>query len=89
MTQDEKWATMYDRILTFIKTNKRRPSKYHEDEKEMHNWLKHNKKLLNQQRLRPTRLQPLNELFEIIGKYRRVNQHAYLNNEEELPLSNE
>ena len=55
----------------------------------MHNWLKHNKKLLNQQRLRPTRLQPLNELFEIIGKYRRVNQHAYLNNEEELPLFNE
>lgn len=33
MTQDEKWVTKYNEVVTFIERNKRNPSKYDAEER--------------------------------------------------------
>ena len=33
MTQDERWITRYEEVKTFIETNKRNPSKYVAEER--------------------------------------------------------
>lgn len=33
MTQDEKWLSKYNEVMTFIETNKRNPSRYDDNEK--------------------------------------------------------
>lgn len=44
MTQDEKWIARYNEVVTFIKANKRNPSKYDAEERgEYYAWLKHNR----------------------------------------------
>ena len=41
MTQDEKWIARYNKVVTFIETNKRNPSKYDAEERgEYDTWLK-------------------------------------------------
>ena len=41
----------------------------------MHNWWKHNKKLLNAGELKAERVELFNRLLESGEKYRRVNQY--------------
>ena len=79
MTQDERWQTMFDAYMKFMKDNKRCPSKYKAEERKLVNWLKYNRKMRNKGLLDEARLAKLSELFELSEKYRRVNQHAYLN----------
>lgn len=38
MTQDERWNIRYDEVKTFIETNKRNPSKYVAEERNMVNF---------------------------------------------------
>ena len=47
MTQDERWMTKYNEVVTFIETNHRNPSKYRIEEHDMLNWLKATRKRLN------------------------------------------
>ena len=47
MTQDERWLAKYNEIMAFIETNKRNPSKYRIEEHDMLNWLKANRKKMN------------------------------------------
>ena len=47
MDQDELWLTKWQEAMDFLRTNMRRPSKYVPEERNMLNWWKHNKKLLN------------------------------------------
>lgn len=79
MTQDEHWQTMFDAYMKFMEDNKRCPSKYKAEERKLVNWLKYNRKMRNKGLLDEARLAKLSELFELSEKYRRVNQHAYLN----------
>ena len=44
MTQDERWQSQYDKMMAFMKTNHRRPSKHRVEEHNMLNWFKSNKK---------------------------------------------
>ena len=76
MTQDEKWVTKYNEVVTFIETNKRNPSKYDAEERgEYYTWLKHNRKQLNQGLLKPERVEEFKKLLELMERYRRKNQY--------------
>ena len=60
MTQDERWLTKYQEVVTFIETNKRNPSKYDAEERgEYYTWLKHNRKVMNAGTLKPERVEKL------------------------------
>ena len=48
MTQEERWNIRYQEVMTFIETNKRNPSKYVDEERNMVNFLKHTRKQMNQ-----------------------------------------
>lgn len=74
MTQDQLWINHYIEIRDFMEKNHRKPSKYTPEERDMHNWWKHNKKLMNAGELRPDRVELFNKLLEAGEKYRRVNQ---------------
>lgn len=39
MTQDERWQKQYEEVRSFIETNKRNPSKYVAEDRDMLNWL--------------------------------------------------
>lgn len=40
MTQDEKWLTKYNEVITLIETNKRNPSKHDDEERGQYlNWI--------------------------------------------------
>ena len=75
MTQDEKWKKNYEEVVTFIKANKRNPSKYIPEEKTMVNWQKQQRKLINAGLLKPERVGMFNKLQYLVEKYKRVNQY--------------
>ena len=81
MTQNERWLSMFNTYMDFIRTNKRCPSKYKPEERNLVNWAKYNRKMRNKGLLDEARLQKLSELTALSAQYRRVNQHAYLNKE--------
>ena len=45
MTQDERWMAKWNIAKGFIETNRRNPSKFDGAEREIRNWIKHNRKL--------------------------------------------
>ena len=46
MTQDDLWQAKYQEVISFMKTNKRNPSKHDDEERGRYlNWLKHNRKV--------------------------------------------
>lgn len=62
-------------VMDFMEANKRRPSKFVDEERGMRNWWKHQQKLVNAGVLRPERMEKFSELLELGEKYRRVNQY--------------
>ena len=52
MTQNELWLNKWQEAIDFLETNHRRPSKFVPEERDMRNWWKHNKKLMNAEELR-------------------------------------
>ena len=75
MTQDERWLQQWQTIMDFMEANKRRPSKFVDEEREMRNWWKHQQKLLNAGELNTNRLEKFNELLKLGEKYKHVNQY--------------
>lgn len=78
MPHDEHWLQRWHAYTDFIETNKRCPSKYKPEERDLVNWAKSNRKLRNKGLLSAVRLEKFNQLTALSQKYRRVNQHAYL-----------
>ena len=74
MTQDEKWLTNWQEVMDFMVTNKRRPSKFVDEERGMRNWWKHQQKLVNAGELKEERVEKFKELLEVGEKYKHVNQ---------------
>ena len=62
-------------VMAFMEANKRRPSKFVDEERGMRNWWKHQQKLLNAGELKEERIEKFNELLELGERYRRVNQY--------------
>lgn len=75
MTQDERWIQQWQTIMDFMEANKRRPSKFVDEERGMRNWWKHQQKLLNAGELKTNRLEKFNELLKQREKYKHVNQY--------------
>ena len=75
MTQDEKWMVRYNEVKSFIKTNKRNPSKHRIEEHLMLNFIKHNRKLLNKDEMKEERKSSFLELLELIEQNKRLNQY--------------
>ena len=74
MTQEERWNIRYEEVKTFIETNKRNPSKYVAEERNMVNFLKHTRKQMNQGLLKENRIEAFKKLLELSEKYKRINQ---------------
>lgn len=75
MTQDERWLAKYNEVIDFIKANKRNPSKYYAEERNMHTFVHRCRKLINQGLLKPERLVMFNKLQELSNQYKRKNQY--------------
>ncbi len=86
MTHDERWQQMWQTCIDFMRLNKRRPSKYAPAERPLVNWLKHNRKLLNQGKMPERRKAAFDRLLAEADKYRHVNQYVRASREASLPL---
>lgn len=75
MTQDEKWISRYNEVVAFIESNKRNPSKYDGAEREIRNWIKHQRKLLNARMLKPERVERFRALMALMEVHRHKNQY--------------
>ncbi len=75
MTQDERWMARYNEVKTFIETNKRNLSKYRIEERDMLNWVKANRKVMNKGKMKPERVEKFKELLAMTEQYRRKNQY--------------
>ena len=75
MTQDELWLNKWREAIDFLETNHRRPSKFVPEERDMRNWWKHNKKLMNAGTMKEDRVVLFNQLLALGEKYRHVNQY--------------
>ena len=76
MTQDERWNVRYQEVRTFIETNKRNPSKYVAEERNMVNFLKHTRKQLNAGILKAERIEEFRKLQVLMDQYKRKNQYG-------------
>lgn len=76
MTQDERWMANWKEVMDFMEANKRRPSKFVDEERRMRNWWKHQQKLVNAGELKAERMEKFKELLEVGEKYKHVNQYA-------------
>ncbi len=56
MTQDERWDEKWKVAVEFINAHKRNPSKYDGVEREIRNWIKHQRKLFNVGKLKEERI---------------------------------
>ena len=74
MTQEERWMTRYNEVVSFIETNHRNPSKYVPEEKLMVHFLKRGRKLMNAGMLKEPRLSLFRELLVLSEQYKRKNQ---------------
>ena len=75
MTQEERWKARYDEVKTFVETNKRNPSKYAPEERNMYNYIKHTRKQMNQGLLKENRIEMFKRLLGLMEQYKRVNQY--------------
>ena len=75
MTQEERWNAQYERMMEFMKTNHRRPSKHRLEEHDMLNWFKATKKMIAKGDYPPDRLKKFELLMEVANEFRRKNQY--------------
>ncbi len=76
MTQEERWLQQYNKLMDFMTTNQRRPSKHRIEEHLMLNWLRHNQKLMAKGELPLERQERFAYLMYIANKFRRLNQYG-------------
>lgn len=75
MTQDERWMARYNEVLSFIKTNKRNPSRHRIEDHDMLNWMKANRKLMNAGGMKEERVEAFKKLLKLSEQYKHKNQY--------------
>ena len=75
MDQETRWLTRYNEVKEFIEREHRNPSKHRIEEHDMLNWLKANRKKMNAGEMKEERIELFEELLDLCGEYRRVNQY--------------
>ena len=73
MTQDERWLVQWKAVMDFMTVNKRRLSKFVDEERWLRNWWKHQQKLVNAGEMRPERVEKFREIIELGEKYKHKN----------------
>ncbi len=76
MKREEQWKEKYDNLWKFVSENHRGPSRHRIEEKDMLNWLKYNRKLLNRDALSPEKKEAILKLKALISSFNRVNQYC-------------
>lgn len=76
MKREEQWKEKYDNLWNFCQENHRGPSRHRIEEKDMLNWLKYNRKLLNRDALSPEKKEAILKLKALISSFNRVNQYC-------------
>lgn len=76
MTQDERWKAQWQEVMNFMETNKRRPSKFIDEERGLRNWWKHQQKLYNAGLLKEDRIEMYKQLIDAGEWYRHGNQYV-------------
>lgn len=74
MTQDEKWLERYREAMRFVETNRRKPSRYIPEERNLRSWWKNKKKRMNATELKPERVELFNKLLALAEENKHVNQ---------------
>ena len=75
MTQEETWNIKLAEIWEFVKEHHRFPSRHHLEERKRLNWLKYNRKLINQNKLDENRVAKFKELTDYVHQFHTVNQY--------------
>lgn len=75
MTQDERWMAKYSKVMDFMETNHRNPSRHRLEEHDLLNWLKATRKRMNAGELKPERVEKFQKLLEMGERYKRKNQY--------------
>ena len=75
MTQEERWMTRYNEVVSFIETNHRNPSRHRIEEHDYLNWLKANRKVMNAGKMKAEREEKFRKLLELTEQYKRKNQY--------------
>ena len=75
MTQEERWMTRYQKMMSFLEENHRNPSKHRIEEHDHLNWLKANRKVMNAGKMKLDRVEKFRKLLEMTGQYKRKNQY--------------
>ena len=75
MTQEERWMTRYNEVVSFIETNHRNPSKHRIEEHDMLNWLKANRKALNAGKMKAMRAEMFEKLQTLMEECKHINQY--------------
>ena len=73
--QEERWKDQWQEVMNFMETNKRRPSKFVDEERGLRNWWKHQQKLINAGLLKEDWIEMYKQLIDNGEKYRHVNQY--------------
>ena len=75
MDQETRWLTKYKEVVDFIEANHRNPSRHRNEEHDMLNWVKANRKALNAGKLKVERVEMFKELLALSEQYRKKNQY--------------
>ncbi|MBO4963807.1 MAG: helicase associated domain-containing protein [Prevotella sp.] len=75
MTQEENWNIRLAEVWEFVKKNQRFPSRHHIEEHTLLNWLKYNRKLVNQNKLDAGRAAKFKELGDYVHQFHTINQY--------------
>ena len=73
--QETRWLNRYNEVKEFIECEHRNPSKYVAEDRDMLNWLKANRKVLNAGKMKAERVEKFRKLLEMTEQYRRKNQY--------------
>ena len=74
MTQDERWIELYNEVIAFIMENHRNPSHHFYEERNMHSWVRHNRKMMKAGEMKEDRRDLFKGFIDLCERYRRKNQ---------------
>lgn len=75
MKQEEMWQRKYNEVKRFIETNHRNPSKHKVEDHNMLNWVKYNRRVMNEGEMKEGREEAFKKLLLIIDCNKRKNQY--------------
>lgn len=66
----------FEEAMRFVETNRRKPSRYIPEERNLRSWWKNTKKRMNAGELKPDRVEKFNKLLALAEENKHVNQYV-------------